>query len=193
MIHRVGTSTNRILFGLTSCVVVLTYIAYKISETKVSEKSNKDGNKNVSSDVMKNLKPTNGPMFNYSDETLTKTVLDMASQRAKRWMSFRSTGVQYMVGQVGGKSANKRPILIFESYVLKPANADHRGIREVAFYEAIQATHGRNKRNGYEMYCTLFGPNHEIRDESTSFLSLLSGQKNLSCFTKKKHQATAGC
>lgn len=56
-----------------------------------------------------------------------------------------------MVGQVGGKS--HQPILILDTVVLKPVREDHRGIREVAFYEAIQAS---SKRSGFDAYCTLF-------------------------------------
>merc|ERR1719464_1293869 len=93
-------------------------------------------------------------------------------------MSFRVSGAHNMVGQVGGKSPQKRPILIFENFVMKPANLDHRGIREIAFYEAIQATHARNKRSGYQTYCSLFGP-REIKPSSVKndFLSYFARRK----------------
>ena len=43
-----------------------------------------------------------------------------------------------MEGQVGGISAEKRRLLTMgSSYVLKPLHLDHRGPREVGFYEAI--------------------------------------------------------
>ncbi len=45
-----------------------------------------------------------------------------------------------MVGQVGGVSKHKRPILTLDpDYVLKPLQLDHRGIRELAFYEGLNA------------------------------------------------------
>jgi Inositol polyphosphate kinase len=45
-----------------------------------------------------------------------------------------------MVGQVGGASRHKRTVLtLAPEYVLKPLLPDHRGIREISFYEAIEA------------------------------------------------------
>lgn len=47
---------------------------------------------------------------------------------------------QPMIGQVGGASIHKKPVLTLASeYVLKPVLTDHRGIREIAFYEAMEA------------------------------------------------------
>jgi 1D-myo-inositol-tetrakisphosphate 5-kinase/inositol-polyphosphate multikinase len=44
-----------------------------------------------------------------------------------------------LVGQVGGVSHHKKPLLTLSpDYVLKPLLLDHRGIREIAFYEAIR-------------------------------------------------------
>ena len=95
------------------------------------------------------------PMFDHKNSELARTIVDMADQRAKRWMSFQVTGAHCMVGQVGGKSHNKKPILILETFVMKPVNPDHRGIREISFYEAIQAS---SKRSGFKIYCDHFGP-----------------------------------
>ena len=47
---------------------------------------------------------------------------------------------QQMTGQVGGISANKKPLLSLKpDYVLKPLYTDHRGLRELSFYEAMVA------------------------------------------------------
>jgi Inositol polyphosphate kinase len=44
-----------------------------------------------------------------------------------------------MVGQVGGVAVHKKPLLTLKpDYVLKPLLSDFRGIREIAFYEAIR-------------------------------------------------------
>lgn len=46
-----------------------------------------------------------------------------------------------MSGQVGGISRNKMPLLqLVPDFVLKPMQTGNRGIREVAFYEAIRCT-----------------------------------------------------
>eukprot|EP00536_Pseudo-nitzschia_multiseries_P001977 jgi/Psemu1/182593/e_gw1.26.54.1 len=96
-------------------------------------------------------------MFKFNNKDLSKKIIYMADQRAKRWMSFQISGAHRMVGQVGGRSHN--PILILDTMVMKPVRHDHRGVREIAFYEAIQAS---SKRTGFETYCSLFS--EELRD-----------------------------
>jgi Inositol polyphosphate kinase len=47
--------------------------------------------------------------------------------------------IQPMIGQVGGLGLNRKPILtLVPDYLLKPLVLDHRGLREIAFYEAIR-------------------------------------------------------
>jgi Inositol polyphosphate kinase len=54
-------------------------------------------------------------------------------------LSKQQDMVYPMIGQVGGTGCNKKPILtLLPDYVLKPLLYDHRGIREIAFYEAIR-------------------------------------------------------
>jgi hypothetical protein len=54
-------------------------------------------------------------------------------------MSLSTEEARPMVGQVGGISVHKKPLLTLKpDYVLKPLLADHRGIREIAFYEAAR-------------------------------------------------------
>jgi len=84
-----------------------------------------------------------------------------------------------MSGQVGGKSKQKRPILTLEpNFILKPINLDHRGVREVAFYEAIRAS-AINNRSGFQTYCSFFGP-RDLKSSSSfrnrSFSSWFTGQ-----------------
>jgi 1D-myo-inositol-tetrakisphosphate 5-kinase/inositol-polyphosphate multikinase len=62
-----------------------------------------------------------------------------------------------MVGQVGGVSTHKRPLLTLEpDYALKPLNQDHRGIREIAFYEVIRIS-SQNSSNNQEYAAFLAG------------------------------------
>lgn len=66
-------------------------------------------------------------------------IIDTAIKRASKWMQLREAA-QQMTGQVGGINANKKPILSLKpDYVLKPLYTDHRGLRELAFYEAMMA------------------------------------------------------
>jgi hypothetical protein len=98
-------------------------------------------------------------------------------------MSFRVSGAHCMVGQVGGKSNGKRPILILDIFVMKPVNPDHRGIREIAFYEAIQAA---SKRSGLKTYCSLFGP--RVRNEKTNDLQPCCDESKIEIETKLLHR-----
>jgi hypothetical protein len=60
-----------------------------------------------------------------------------------------------MVGQVGGKSEHKKPVLtLAPDYILKPLTSDHRGIREVALYEALAIVRSQtsNVNHLYSMF-----------------------------------------
>jgi hypothetical protein len=101
-------------------------------------------------------------MFIFQNLQLTQIVLKMATDRAKRWTSLQVSDCTKMIGQVGGTSEQKRPILTLgPNVILKPVNLDHRGIREIAFYEAIEVASTKNRRsNDNDMYRQLFGPIH---------------------------------
>jgi Inositol polyphosphate kinase len=75
------------------------------------------------------------------DPIVCEKIVTTAIQRASKWMSLNSVSVaRPMVGQVGGVSVHKRPLLTLEpDYVLKPVLTDHRGIREIAFYETLKS------------------------------------------------------
>ena len=76
-----------------------------------------------------------------------KGLVESATKRASKWLSYQSIdSAKPMIGQVGGLSFNKRRVLALPpDYVLKPLHTDHRGFREVAFYEAVKmaSKHGR--------------------------------------------------
>lgn len=61
-----------------------------------------------------------------------------------------------MVGQVGGSASHKKPLLtLAPDYVLKPVITDHRGIREIAFYEAIRTlTQSKQTQHAYSTFLT---------------------------------------
>ncbi len=141
-------SSTRFLVGLTSCITIFSIVAFNHIGAAKPEKDAGSDDTNDGGD-------SSTPLFDHKNSKLARTIANMADQRAKRWMSFQVTGAHCMVGQVGGKSNHKKPILILETFVMKPVNRDHRGIREIAFYEAIQAS---SKRSGFQTYCDLFGP-----------------------------------
>lgn len=64
-----------------------------------------------------------------------------AIRRSSKQINLNGTEhAQPMIGQVGGVSIHKRPFLSLPpEYVLKPVRTDHRGLREIAFYEALEA------------------------------------------------------
>lgn len=143
-----------VVFVCTSSVIVLSLLVYR---KRTNEERRSDGNC-VWSSVGNGKQGSNAssPMFDYRNPILSDRIIDMAKQRAKRWMSYQVSGANRMVGQVGGLSKHKRPLLMCDpDLILKPLSLDHRGIREIAFYEAIQAS---TKRSGFKTYADLFGP-----------------------------------
>jgi len=190
-------ASTRLLVGLTSCIAIVSFIAYKHFNNEKKGLGKKKSEKDIieakkSSFVDELDAPIHNneegisackPMFDCNDNELTKIIVDMADQRAKRWMSFRVSGAHSMVGQVGGKSHRKRPILILDTFVMKPVSPDHRGIREIAFYEAIQAA---SKRSGFKTYCSLFGP--RVRNEETNYLQPCCDVAKIEVETKLLHR-----
>ena len=75
-----------------------------------------------------------------NDEVVRQQMLQKATRRASKWMSYQNAIVEQLQGQVGGLSKNKRRMMrLAPDYVMKHVRRDHRGIREVAFYEAVKA------------------------------------------------------
>ena len=73
-----------------------------------------------------------------------------------------------MVGQVGGVSVHKRPLLtLAPDYVLKPLQGDHRGVREAGFYEAIELA---SRSDGVHLYADML---EGKKSESTDILDFL--------------------
>jgi hypothetical protein len=70
-------------------------------------------------------------------------------------MSLSEDHAKPMIGQVGGVSIDKRPLLtLAPDYVLKPLLRDHRGIREIAFYEAIRILSQNPSKTVYANFLT---------------------------------------
>jgi 1D-myo-inositol-tetrakisphosphate 5-kinase/inositol-polyphosphate multikinase len=92
----------------------------------------------------------------YENDLLRKWILRTAVRRATKWISYQISGANHMVGQIGGISAHKRPLLTLNpDYVLKPLQVDHRGIREIAFYEAVKVAAQLADSQAYD--CGTFG------------------------------------
>jgi hypothetical protein len=83
--------------------------------------------------------------INSSDDSFCKATLDSAIQRASNLWHRQANDPIIMSGQVGGISLKKSPLLQQEpGYVLKPMQSGNRGIREIAFYEAILSASGHS-------------------------------------------------
>lgn len=75
----------------------------------------------------------------HSDIALQENLKTKALERAIKFGTNDKLHVNQFSGQVGGISSHKRPLLSLNSlHVLKPLRDDHRGIREITFYETIQ-------------------------------------------------------
>jgi len=67
-------------------------------------------------------------------------------------MSYQNAIVEELQGQVGGLSKNKRRMMrLAPDYVMKHVRPDHRGFREVAFYEAVKAASLQKSGGGYSL------------------------------------------
>ena len=92
--------------------------------------------------------------MDYENPQVRKKLLSGAIKRASKWISLSLSEAKQMAGQVGGVSVHKKPLLTLQpDYVLKPLQTDHRGIREVAFYEAIEVA-SRNSLHAYSLFLT---------------------------------------
>jgi len=86
-----------------------------------------------------------GPMVNCSDDKVRMQILTVAVKRSAKWMQFQPPNITESglatpsQSQVGGLGLDKRPMLTLKpDYALKPIHDDHRGFREIAFYEALK-------------------------------------------------------
>jgi len=81
-----------------------------------------------------------GPMFGIDNSHVRNRLINIAIRRAKQWITFQTADdVKPMLGQLGGISLNKKPILTLPpDYILKPLHTDARGFREVGFYEMLK-------------------------------------------------------
>lgn len=75
--------------------------------------------------------------------------------------------LQPLIGQVGGASVHKQPLLTLDpDYVLKPLLADHRGVREIAFYESMATV----TKDGWKAYRNLLRGSDQDRPIPQSWL-----------------------
>lgn len=90
-----------------------------------------------------------------------------AMKRASKWMELSKDEAKPMVGQVGGMSKHKKPLLTLQpDYVLKPLITDHRGIREIAFYEALKTVSTKSKSSDKTYHAFLTGRQPTSKNKS---------------------------
>ena len=88
--------------------------------------------------------------INAEDTQICEAIVNKAIRRASKWISFQlsANDGSVMIGQVGGVSVHKRPLLTLEpDYVMKPVQTDHRGIREIFLYEAVNCCRDNNRNS----------------------------------------------
>lgn len=94
----------------------------------------------IAVDLAESMVDEGQAMIRYENGLLRKRILKRAARRATKLIPHQIAVTNLMVGQVGGLSTHKRPVLTLKpNYVLKPLQIDHRGIREIGFYEAVKA------------------------------------------------------
>lgn len=101
-------------------------------------------------------------------------VVSTAIRRASKWMTLSREDATPLYGQVGGASVHKRPLLTLEpDYVLKPLLSDHRGLREVAFYECM-AIVGSTSTDAYKAYRNFVKGNNNFGTAATTTITTTS-------------------
>mmetsp|Transcript_44610 Transcript_44610/g.53999 ORF Transcript_44610/g.53999 Transcript_44610/m.53999 type:complete len:436 (-) Transcript_44610:24-1331(-) len=92
-------------------------------------------------DQVKNM-VKDGVMVDCSSPKVRASIISRSTQRASKWMTFQSLHrATPLPTQVGGMSFSGRrdPILALSpDYALKPCQGGGRGLREIAFYEAVK-------------------------------------------------------
>jgi len=115
------------------------------------------------------------PQIDCTDTAITTGLVETATKRALKWLSYQSIdSAQPMIGQVGGLSCHKRRVLALPpDYVLKPLHTDHRGFREVAFYEAVKmaSQHGRRGAAAAAAAAAPYGKKNS-EDDNASFAAI---------------------
>lgn len=103
----------------------------------------------------------------YNDPSIRESILVTAMKRASKWMALSEDEAMPMVGQVGGISSEKKPLLMLKpDYILKPLITDHRGIREIAFYEAIKMASTKSKNADKNYHAFLIGKQSSSKTKS---------------------------
>ena len=105
-----------------------------------------------------------------------------AIRRASKWMTLsrEDDALKPLRGQVGGASVHKKPLLTLEpDYVLKPLLEDHRGVREIAFYEAM-AIVGSSKADGIRAYRNFVKGSSSSNSSSNRLSSSTSATSSIS-------------
>jgi len=109
----------------------------------------------------------NHSKIDYNDPVVRERILVTAMKRASKWMELSKDEAKPMVGQVGGKSSQKKPLLTLQpDYVLKPLITDHRGIREIAFYEALKTVSSKSKSADKSYHAFLIGKQPSSKNKS---------------------------
>ena len=92
-----------------------------------------------------------------SDDVLVKEkILQKAGKRIP-WGNLRGRRTSLMTCQVGGLSEHKKPSLsLGKKYLLKPLRTDHRGLRELVFYETVLSCASNNNYLPYFDSCVLY-------------------------------------
>jgi Inositol polyphosphate kinase len=114
--------------------------------------------------------------IDYSDDAICDRIAASSIRRASKWMTLSKHDhrIRPMIGQVGGLGVNRKPMLtLVPDYILKPLLLDHRGVREIAFYEAIRTITQSPPQQVQSNYLTFLTrreqqPSSTIKDNETS-------------------------
>mmetsp|Transcript_16460 Transcript_16460/g.45608 ORF Transcript_16460/g.45608 Transcript_16460/m.45608 type:complete len:498 (-) Transcript_16460:120-1613(-) len=97
------------------------------------------------------------PLIDHDNERLRSHVRAQVREKTSKWLRSQVDHagkqkdacdlIQPFPLQVGGMSAHKSNLLQLGNSILKPLRADHRGFRELAFYDMLESTDEEDRNN----------------------------------------------
>lgn len=120
--------------------------------------------------------------IDYKDVVIYERIVTTAMKRASKWMILsKQDMVHPMVGQVGGTGCNRKPMLTLRpDYILKPLVQDHRGIREIAFYEAIRIITQAPSHHTHQTYSSFLNGREPPQTSNRTIPATKKSDSNLS-------------
>jgi len=164
------SASSGIVSDKSACVLLLSSSLVLFTWSMINWKVKRDV-KELADQVQKMVR--DGPMINKYDKNSMTKILNAGFNRAMKWMSLQHNiepihEARPLLTQVGGHGASLQEasegfLSLAPDYVLKPLQSANRGLREVAFYEALKMAED-SKRDLVPLWLAIFDRGHIISE-----------------------------